>query len=257
MKKCKILIEELMKYLSNEFECYTDGPFIVVNTPFQYSDGDHIQLFIQEFEDLLIVSDLGETARRMDAYNFNWKSAQVKEIHHQILVSNDIEEISHVLQFKTKTLENHGYKIFSLLSAIQQKDNLIVLKRKTTKKTFKDQVEVFLLKEGYKPETEFNIDGESGTEYKIDFFINHNTNTMFKALSSVSESGDTDQIARAYMAYSDISKKHDNLHRSVILDDIETVWEKNQIDLIDQVLDKPIIYWSKREELINLFPLNY
>lgn len=248
MDPCKILISELLSYLSSEFECFIDDQLIGINTPFLYSDGDQIQLFIQQYEKMMVISDLGETARKMDAYSFNWNSPQAKNQYTQILKTNNIESQNHILRFTTDSLENMGYKIFDLIHAIQQKENLLVLRKPFKQKNFKDDVEIYLLEKGFVPESDIKIDGESGNEYQIDFYLNHNSNILLKALSSASDTGDKDQISRTYTSYSDIKLKHKEYRRAVILDDKDIKWDQNQKNLLSQIIDIPLAFWSTIEE---------
>jgi hypothetical protein len=247
MKNCNLLIDELFHFFSEEFECTSEDNYLILNTPFVYSDGDHIQLFIQKYENLFVISDLGETARKMDSYNFNWNTAQIKNLYSHLLKTYDVESENHILQIKINSFEGMGYKIFNLLQAIQKKENYLILRKTFKQRNFQEMVQEYLLNEGFQPEAEYKIAGASGIEYTIDFFINHNSNILLKTLSTQSDSGDNDQISRIYSSYSDIHINHPYLRRTIFLDDLETKWNQYQINLITQVSDTEIGKWSQRE----------
>jgi len=248
MKNCNLVIDELLHFFSEEFECTSEDNYIIVNTPFMYSDGDHIQLFIQQYENLYVISDLGETARKMASFNFNWNTAQIKNLYSHLLKTYDVEGDNHILQIKISTFEGMGYKIFNLLEAIQKKEQLLILRKTIKQRNFQEMVQEYLIGEGFQPEEEHKVTGASGIEYTIDLFINHKSNILLKTLSTQSDTGDNDQISRIYSTYSDIHFNHPYFQRTIILDDIETNWTQNQINLIKQVSDAEIGKWSQRSQ---------
>lgn len=235
--------------MTEGFSCHSDGPYIVITTPHSYSDGDFVELFLEQLGDQFRISDLGETARKLELYKFNWKTKQARSLFSHIINSTGVSSSRGALYVTLATNENIGEKVIDLVQAIQQTDNLIFTVQKYATQVFRDDVEGFLRKEGFEPELNYQIEGESGMPWRVHFYLNHNNNILLKALSASSKGGAKYQISTTYTAYDDIKKRHPQLVRSIILDD-ETpeIWDLELTHLAEAVIDVDIGYWSKRDD---------
>lgn len=248
MLTCNELVQNYLKFLADGFSCGTDGPFIVLTTPFMYADGDNIDLYIEQYGDFVIVSDMGETARRLALLNFNWKTKLARSLFAHILGSTGVSSIEGKIYTKLLHLEDVGDKVNDLIHAIQQTDNLAFTVHDYSPQDFRDDVEIFLRKSGFEPELNYQIDGVSGNVWRVHFYFNHNSNVLAKALSSNSKGGAKNLIQATYTAYDDIKKLHPEVVRSIILDDSIDIWEPEIINLANQVIDTGVGLWSRKEE---------
>src|SRR3990172_8174023 len=184
MLTCNELVQKYIKFLANEFSCETDGPFIVLTTPFMYSDGDNIDLYVEQNDDYVIVSDMGETARRLAQLKFNWKSKIARSLFAHILSSTGTSSVEGKIYTKLMNLDEVGDKVNDMVHAIQQTDNLSFTVKDYSLQDFRDDVEMYLRKSGFEPELNYQIDGASGNLWRVHFYFNHNSNVLTKALSS-------------------------------------------------------------------------
>lgn len=252
MITCNELVQNYLHFLTNEFICETDGPYTVLTSPFMYHDGDNIVLYIEQYNDLVIVSDMGETARRLAHINFNWRLKSSRSLFATILNSTGTSSIKGKIFIKLSDLDDVGDKLNDLLHAIQQTDNLVFTVKEHSPQEFRDDVEIYLRKSGFEPVLNYQIDGDSGNLWRVHFYFNHNHNVLTKALSSNSKGGAKYAIQTTYPAYRDIKIRHPEMVRTIILDDSKDIWEPETINLTRQVVDTELGYWSKKEDFSNL-----
>ncbi len=247
MVTCKDIIQDYFRLISEEFECHSDGPYTVLSTPYFYSDGDFIELFLEQSEDRVLISDLGETARRMATFHFNWSTKQSRALFSQILNSTGVSSNRGKLYVVIGEKERLGARLLDLIHAVQQTDNLLVTMQKYSPQAFRDEVEGYLRKEGFEPELNYQLEGQSGNIWRVHFYINHGSNVIMKALSAASRGAAKYQVSTTYTAYDDIKKNHPQVVRSLIVDDTIQVWDQEIISLAKAVLDTEIGFWSKRD----------
>jgi hypothetical protein len=252
MVTCNDLAQNYLNFLADGFSCEADGPFTVLTTPYMYADGDNIDLYIEQYGDYIVVSDMGETARRLALLQYNWKSKIARSLFAHILSSTGTSSVEGKIYTKLMQIEDVGDKVNDLIHAIQQTDNLAFTIQDYSPRDFRDDVEIFLRKSGFEPELNYQIDGISGNLWRIHFYFNHNSNILTKALSSNSRGGAKNLIQATYTAYDDIKKLHPNVVRTVILDDTKEIWEPEFINLANQVIDKEVGFWSKRNEFSDM-----
>lgn len=247
MLGCERLSKVVIEHLIKGFSCYVEEPYVVLATPFFYSDGDTIELFLEQTGNSIRISDMGETSRRLSTFGFNWNTNVARSLFSQILETTNTSSNRGMIYILVIDGEDLGAKVMDLIHAIQQIDNLVFTMKKYVPKTFRDEVENYLRKEGFEPELNYPIAGKSGTVWRVHFYINHGSNILAKALSTPSKGGEKYQVSTTFTAYEDIKKLHPSIKRSVIIDDSMFPWDAENVQLIQQVVDCEIGYWSQKE----------
>ncbi len=247
MRTCESIVKKYIDSLSSGFSCEDSESFLILTTPYQYSDGDYINIFVEEIEGVLKFSDFGETIRKLTNVNFNYKTRQFRSLFSTILATNNISSDNGDLFFQSDLDEDFGDRFGHLLQAIQQTENILFTQKEKGDIDFRSEVEKFLISENFSPILNMQIKGDSGTIWQINFFINHKSNIMIKALSSPVKSREKDMISKVHTAYQDIHIIHPGFLRSIILDDKAGAWEEENVNLAKQVLDLPVGYWSIKE----------
>lgn len=247
---CEDVLSSYYQYLSDNFTCYPEGNFIVIETPFLYSDGDVIYLYLEQRGEETRLTDLGETVRRLAIYNINWNSSRIQSLFSKILSRTGISSSRGVLTTKVLPGDNLADLISDLVQAIQQIDDLVFTLKDYSPKSFRDEVETFLRKEGLIPELNFKIEGHSGTQWRVHFFLNHRKNVLLKAISASTRGGARYHAVVTYAMYDDIKKKYPHFRRAAILDDSNRgIWDLETLNLINTVLDLRLVYWEERQLL--------
>lgn len=248
MMNCKEVIDQYLQFLTEGFSCRTEGPYFVIETPYLYSDGDAIDLYLESAADLAKISDLGETTRHLEHHNFNWKTKRAHSLFSHIVASTNVSSSQGVLYIKIFQGDAIGERISDLLQAIQQTDNLLFTIQTHFQHDFSDDVESYLREQHFEPELNYMIQGMSGYHWSIPFFINHNSNICIKPLSAVSMGSARNQTNAIYAEYDDIHRRYPQYVRTVILENNEpTVWTQDHLVLLRQVVDTDIGLWSSRD----------
>lgn len=248
MLTCKDIVRNYIEYVTDGLECRTEGRFTVISTPYLYSDGDLIELFVEQYGDKVRISDLGETARKLAVVNFNWNTSRARALFSHIINSTGVGSSKGILYVILGKNDNIGGRIADLIQAVQQTDNLLFTVQGYAARGFRDDVEEYLRKEGFEPELNYEIEGESGITWRVHFHLNHGSNVLLKALSATSKGGAKHHATTTYTTFSDIKRKYSKVIRSIILDDGSPIWEADVISLIQAQLDIELGYWSKRED---------
>lgn len=248
MKTCDRLSQAIINHLIDGFSCKVEEPYVVLSTPFLYSDGDEIEIFIEEVGNSIRLSDMGETASRLSALGFNWNTNHARSLFSQILETTNTGSNRGMIYLRVTDIDSFGSRVMDLIHAIQQTDNLLFTMRKFAPKTFRDDVEGYLRKEGFEPELNYEIEGRSGNVWRVHFYINHGSNILAKALSAPSKGGEKYQVLSTYAAFDDIYKLHPEMIRSIIIDDTLFMWDQENIQLASQVVDCELGFWTRREE---------
>ncbi|GIV66680.1 MAG: hypothetical protein KatS3mg054_0670 [Chloroflexus sp.] len=247
---CENILTSYQKYLNDNIICYPEGNYIAIETPYLYSDGDMISLYVERRGDELFLTDLGETFRHLAIHNINWNTKKIQSLLYKILHKTGVSNNRGVLSIKITTEDEIAHLISDLVHAVQQTENLVFTLKDHVPKSFRDEVEIFLIERGYTPEINYQIDGESGNQWRVHFFVNHRKNVLIRAISASTKGGARYQAISTYAMYDDIKKRHPQLRRAAILDDSNMeVWEPENINLINAVLDLNLVYWQEREIL--------
>src|ERR1700722_4534706 len=72
MISCEDIIESYLANMRSEIHCKPASGRIAFALPFFYPDHDNIEMFVREFTDNVMVSDLGQTLRRLDTIGIDY-----------------------------------------------------------------------------------------------------------------------------------------------------------------------------------------
>jgi len=127
-----------------DFEFNLEDNIITINTPYEYPDGDEIDLFLIT-NNKLILSDMGESIRHLMSYNIN-----IKESKRRISIIEDIIRNSYVKYFKDefyielKDIKELSSASIELAQTIIRISDLLFTIKGRTIATFEEEVKDFL-----------------------------------------------------------------------------------------------------------------
>jgi hypothetical protein len=246
---CTQAIEEALMNLPKEFECEKlDEKTWLVTTPFEYPDGDLIQLYIIKMDNLFEVTDLAETLRFFETLDFDLLSSKRRrKLFEDILRSYKIEFFKGELKVKVKT-EELLKAILDLSQAIFRVSDLYFLQRIGVTTTFKEEVEEVLKEANLNYEIDYSIFGKSGKEYKVDFYIDVEKPNLLEAISTYSKMYAERLIDRVVRMWYDIKRLDGRFEYVTIVDDRSDVWKKEHFDLLEDL--SKVYVWSEVEDYI-------
>jgi len=248
MTECEKIVQAYLDYLGQGFKCYTEDEYVVLETPYLYPDGDTIQLFIELLsENRVRMSDLGETLRSLAMLNYKLSSRARKSQFNHILTSTGVRSNKGALCVVT-TKEEAGVKMSDLLNGIRQVSSLVYTLRGYAAPTFREEVEGFIRAEGYDPQVDYEIYGDSGRLYRVHLYLDDRRRQAFRTLSAHTRAWAENQLNATYVMWDDIKLKHEDIQRITVIDDIDSVWTSEWLTLLRRVSEF-VALWSKREAL--------
>ncbi|MGH8500006.1 MAG: DUF1828 domain-containing protein, partial [Methylococcales bacterium] len=144
-----------------------------IATPFHYSDGSNIDLFLDPTPDLfgnLILSDLGQTAAYVADLQFDLLATRkrqliIEDICHSLGVSqkDGIFQIS----IEPRQLSDLPQAIVRLAQACIRASDLVFTQRLKNAGSFQEEIEEFLASNRFHYESEISLIGEFDKEVKV------------------------------------------------------------------------------------------
>lgn len=132
-------IKSYLDYLKSEFKYKKEEDLVTIATPYTYRDGDMIMIYIKEENNEYLLTDKGETIRKLHSLGYSVDIDLVKEaIENRIGISlKDGELMCKIknnkppkdgkLRFKIKNNTRMGAAIFDLIMGCLQVNNLILV----------------------------------------------------------------------------------------------------------------------------------
>ncbi|RLI77306.1 hypothetical protein DRP04_11590 [Archaeoglobales archaeon] len=247
--KCGDIIKAL-KEISKYFICEEFENFVLIETPFEYPDGDPIQLyFLRDPDGKIVLSDFGETLSYLSTSRFDLFSSKRREkVLSQILRSANVKLRNGELRIEDP--EDLVNSIIKLTETCLRIGDLIYSHRIRGIPAFKEQVSGFLLENDVKFIEDFQTEGSSGSKYRVDFYLYVEPPGLLQTLSSRSEGYADVLISKTFTMWYDLKEKDGRCKYLTLIDDTRDVWKQTKLGLLGRISD--IYYWSKKEELLEV-----
>lgn len=245
--KCEDIIRAIRE-LNKYFTCEEFENFILVDTPFEYPDGDPIQLyFFRDSNGKIVLSDFGETLSYLLINRFDpFSSKRREKVLNQILRSVNIKLKNGELRIENPT--DVAASIIKLTEACLRVSDLIFSHRMRGAPAFKEQVSSFLLENNVRFTEDFYEEGSTGSKYRIDFYLYVEPPSLLQTLSSRSEGYADILVSKTFTMWYDLKEKDGQYRYLTLIDDTRDVWKPTKLELLKRVSN--VYYWSKKEELL-------
>mgnify|MGYP001199820485 FL=1 len=248
---------EIKEFINNSahsfFKCEQSGGFLSITTPFSYPDGDDIELFLDNRNGDLILSDMGETLRYLDTYLLDVTSTKKKKsIIQDVIKSNNLlfnqGSIYAIIKNQQRILD----AIFNMSQAIIRITDLLYTMKGQSLAAFEEEFKSFLDEYHFNYEEDFIVETPSH-QYVFDFAVeNRNSVGLVKLLNAPKKPSQKPNISRIVQAWYDISIndpiKYPQNNRITILDDTIYPWSQNDYQLIESL--STVNFWSKKDQII-------
>lgn len=249
---CSEIKEYIKESSANLFKCTEYKKYLVLTTPFFYPDGDEIELFMDIKDDRLILSDMGETFRYLDTYNFDVLSTnRRKEIVNEVIASNNVRLSKGIIYAVIKNPVNILEATINICQSIIRISDLLYTVKGHSLAAFEEEVKSFLdehkliYQEEYKVET-------SVSSYQFEFAIESRKGIILLKLMNAPKKNTAPPVDRIVRIWFDIStefqKEFPKENRITILDDSSYRWLPSQYAVIEKL--SIVNLWSKKERLL-------
>jgi hypothetical protein len=235
------------------FSCSPVNQYTRIQTPFLYPDGDIIDIFYTEKEDVAILTDLGETLRwlRMPTVAQR-RSRRQRQLIADICLNHNIELYRGMLTTRVRRPEDLASGIMRLSQGILRVSDLWFTLRNKAGESIADEVEDLLQERQIAFERSPRVSGRSATVWRPDFQIRREKHSsLVRVLSTGSRAATHDLVARTSAMWHDLSYLTvgpEALHFVSLFDDTLDVWDEEDFRLVEDISD--IAYWSRADEFL-------
>lgn len=253
---CPALTQNITTNLANGFEAHpVDGGCVIV-TPFLYPDSAHIEIYVEEKNGRLLLTDEGETLANLFVMGLNLKdNSSLAQKVERIARLNGVRFADSTL-FVEVAKDNAGEASRQLLNAIQATAYLIYTRSHRRRSTFNDQIEEFLLANRVKYERNFKAQGASAS-HRIPYYINSNRNVFLEPVSARTPNSARNVARRLGFQWADLERGNTSGRFTVVVDDREERWEKvwsdnEALKIVRDYSDEVIRWEAERPRLFSL-----
>lgn len=241
-------IKKAIYKIGEYFECEEFDKFILVDTPFDYPDGDPIQIFVIKEGNNIVLTDFGETLSYLTTNRFDVFSSKKREkTFNMILKGSGVKFKKGELRIENPESITSG--ILKLIEACLRVSDLVFIQRVRVGAAFKEQVSDFLLENNISFKEDYFIEGSTGESYRVDFFLYVEPSSgLLQTLSSRTESYAKILITKTFTMWFDLKEKDGRYRYFSLIDDTKDVWESAMLKLLDRVSE--VYFWSKKEEFL-------
>lgn len=244
--------QEIGQRLGALYVCEDCDDYVRIRTPFLYPDGDIIDLFLKEQNEVRTVTDLGETLRwlRMQSTSPR-RSAKQQAMLEDLAETQGVEIFRGMLQARARSEDDLAEVVTRVAQASIRAADLWFTFRTRAVQAVTDEVEDFLQEEKIPFERGEKMKGRSGRTWTIDFHTRSpQKSSLVRVLSSGSRS-----VAKS-MAESTVATWHDLSHLMhgpealsfvSLFDDTADVWTDEDLRLVGDLSE--VVYWSQPQQL--------
>jgi len=221
---------------------------IEITTPFLDNHNDHIQLYIKQNKDQVIITDDGYTISDLLMSGCDLSSDRRKEVFQGIIngfgVKSDGKEL-----YVEATERNYPQRKHTLLQAVLSVSDMFMLAQSRVASVFLEDVELFFNQNDVRYTPAIQISGKSGFNHTYDFVIPASTQMperLIKAINSPTK----EKAESVLFSWSDTKEMRKNDSRIyVFLNDFDRSIRSDVTNAFIQYDVNPIL-WSKRVESI-------
>lgn len=245
----------LIKQAGELFECNSQGKYWRIRTPYLYPDGDRLDLFTKQDDDILTLTDLGETLRWLKMQTISMRrTAKQNALIEDICLNHGIEFYKGMLMARVRSENDFSAVLTRLSQAAIRVADLWFTFRFRAVESVTDEVADFLNEKDVGYERSEKLPGRSGRVWNIDF---HTRLPRVSSLVCVLSTGSraaakrvSEHVVATWYDLSHMKVGPEQLKFISLFDDTMDVWSTEDFQLVDDLSE--IARWSKPEEFIEL-----
>ena len=243
---CEILSETL----GGLFECSRVNHYTRIRTPFFYPDGDLIDLFVEEKNGDIVLTDLGETLRWLSSQGVSEKRSKKQlELIQDVLMGTGVRQHRGSLQLDVRDASDFANAVATLSQAALRIADVWFTFQPRGGETVVEEVEGFLRVKKIFFDKSPVLHGQSGTPWKLDFYTRTaRRNALVKVLHT-DRRASARRIAEHVLAgWVDLEpiKRTDQTRFVSLFNDTNGVWDAEEYKLVENCSE--VAYWSRPDE---------
>jgi hypothetical protein len=244
--QCNDIIARYLGTLEGGFSCVPSGIGLQIVTPYVYPNNDLIELYLEELpNDLIRVTDLGETLRNLDSQGFDVSTSPKRKFLFSTILSRTNVELAGGQITKTGTIDDIGNVLFDVLVAARGAADLIYTSKAYEPALFLDEVKEFLTEQGLQFTPSVRVPGQTGKIYKVDLEVLASRSFM-QTISPISQMATKPKVDGTFRMWSDVNGQR---RKVTLLNDIEFEWKEPDVNILSRV--SRVHFWSHRDDLLD------
>ncbi len=241
--------------LDSLFTCEPHGEFQRIRTPYLYPDGDIIDVFCKLQDDVVIVSDFGETTRwlRMQTVSSR-RTPKQKALIQDTCQTHGVEFFKGIILARCRPGDQFAAVVVRVAQAALRVSDLWFTFRTRSVESVPDEVADFLSERHFRFERGEKLAGRSGKVWTPDFHIRAvRRSSLVYVLSTGSRSAAraiVHQIHTAWYDLNHLAAGPEALQFVSLFDDNLDVWSDEDFRLAEQL--STVSRWSKPNEFAEI-----
>jgi hypothetical protein len=244
--ECERLVDSYVAWLRSKITLRDIDGACEITTPFLDRHNDRIQIYVEQKNGFLLVSDDGNTLNDLELSGCKIDTPNRKQMLQTILNGFAVEEIGGELQVRAAP-DTFAHKKHSLLQAILTVNDMFMMARPHVARFFREDVANFLdsLDVRYAPDVSFQ--GKSGYTHHFDFVIPKSRKSPERVIKAINNPNKDSATA---LLFSWTDTKEIRPPKAVIyavLNDTEKSLNADVLSAFHHYEVKTVL-WSKRDE---------
>lgn len=249
------LCDDLARDLGELFVCSRIDGFTRIRTPFLYPDGDVIDLFVQDHDGALTITDLGETLRWLRSQSLSpRRSARQTRLIEDVCLNHGLEFFRGMLLARVKPGDSVAPTALRVAQGALRVADLWFTMRTRTVESVTDEVEQFLDERDIRFERSQAIVGRSGRTWRPDFHTRTPArSSLVYVLSTGSRAaakGVSEHVLAGWYDLSHLRVGPEALRFVSLFDDTLDVWTEHDFKLVADL--STVARWSQPDEFAEL-----
>jgi len=250
MASCQQLITNYIDWLRQSIKFDENQHHCEITTPFLDRHNDALQIYVEERDGKLLLSDDGYTLADLRSTGFELTTPKRKALLQNILNGFGVKTEDDQLVVAA-THKDFAQKKHNLVQAMLAVDDLFALAEPHVLSLFKEDVRLFLDTNGVQKFQDFKLAGKSGFDHRFDFALPKTRNKPERVLEAVNNLS-KDHAASLAWAISDVKAIRDEpLDLLVFLNDVMNPPSPDNVAALEAYEIKPL-FWSAREKALTL-----
>jgi hypothetical protein len=252
--KCSTIKEFMDLKFGDIFSCFEVNGNLAIETPFNFPDGDTIELYLTERNGRLVLSDLGETLRFLGSYDVDLKTYSKRErILHDVINSLNVKFMRNALYVPVASMERLPDAIFDLGQCMIRICDILYTVRGSSRADFVEEVKDYLDLNKVRFEEKYPVFTLRDTKYEFDLGVEVNDQIklieLVKPPSKLSQKPNTDRLLRVWVDLDSYAPDFPKAARITLIDDTDYPWNKDDFLLLDRF--SMVNRWTAKDKLMS------
>lgn len=249
---CSEILSSVLEQTAAGWDCRPVGPDqVLITTPHQLSDGDHVEVIVRADGNKITVTDGGEILTRLDTAGVTVKSGRARNVWRSLIRSHEIDDQRGRLILEG-TEGDAAWLVERMANAMTNLDGLRLLAPPPRAPRFTEKVVTFLQAEFEFVQEQPVLRGRSGASFKLTAAAAAGPRarpTYLQAVAGSSIQARQRAVEHSFTMFSDVNGALDPRQKVTILSDQVQEWRAEHVKLLSTV--GYVASWGSRDRVVD------